>query len=113
MHRRWHGLPQINVRVPHDQFRAVKMEALNRGVPVSSILKELVSEWYRVVSARPSPQPEPVYALPRKLPNQPVSLTEMLQQGGLQSGTRANAGTISPRRQGMSDRPQRQGMRDR
>jgi hypothetical protein len=104
MYRRWYGLPQINVRLPHDQFRAVKMEALNRRVPVSSVLKELVSGWYRVVSAHPSTQPEPVYALPRQLPKQPMSIAERIECGGFNSGTRANAGTVPPRRQGMSDR---------
>jgi hypothetical protein len=114
--RRWYGLPQTNVRLLREHHNAIRAEARRRGVPASSIIKEIVGAWYLhgigTLAAAPSPQSEPVNALPRTRASQPMSLAEKMQQGGFQSTTRASGGTISPRRQGMSDRPQRQRMRD-
>lgn len=47
MRHRWYGFPQINTRLPRDQFRAVQAEARRRGIPASHVLKALVAAWYR------------------------------------------------------------------
>jgi len=106
MPRPWYGNPQINTRLPREQFRAIRAEASRRGIPVSFILQELVADWYRrgtddasetAPDTASSPNPatpntgtrqRPIAALP--------TLVELLKRGGQQAQARAVAPTLTP-----------------
>jgi hypothetical protein len=124
----------LSCSLSHAERAAVVARARSRNLPVSRLIRRaiiaylagdtapgsrhcpsdgIVEDIILPPAAASSLPSELGYELPRKLPNQPMSLAERIDCGGFNSGTRANAGTVSPRRQGMSDRPQRQGMRDR
>ena len=52
------GLPQIGVRLPSEQFHAVRVEARQRGIPASHVLKEMVAARYQTGISAACPAPE-------------------------------------------------------
>ena len=109
----------LSCSLSHAERAAVVAHARSRGLPVSRLIRRALVAYLSgdtvpgsrhcpsdgivediiLPPAAPSPPTEFIPALPRKLPRkpEPMSLTEMLQKGGLQSGTRANGGTAARR----------------
>ena len=107
MHRRWYGHPQVNTRLPPEQFQAVHAEARRRGIPASHVVKELVRNWYRSgtgdapessgdVSSNSLPT-RPLNAAGRASDTVPRSLTEALVSGVYDAQARAIGPAYAPR----------------
>src|SRR5262245_4258310 len=86
MHR-WYGHPQINTRLPPEQFQAIRAAARSRGIAASFIVKELVAEWYRRGS---EPVPEPQENVARS-GGYPRAFVEMLAGDAATASRRAFA----------------------
>jgi hypothetical protein len=117
MHRRWCGQPQINTRLPKEQFRAVLAEARRRGIPASFVIKELVQQWYRhgfgtpsdaQVDAPSSPLPQSLRQAAQSAPSgMPHSFAEMLAENAQHARTRAPSCTSQHRDYGATAIPKR------
>lgn len=107
MHRRWYGAPQINTRLPPAQFHALRAEARCRGLPTSSVIKELVLAWYqRGIGTAPDAQCDaaqsrisgPLPTPSRQAPTlTPRSLADTLAAGMQHVRGRADAPSSAPR----------------